>query len=232
MLPARPDARLAVFLILLLPGAAPAAARQGGTAAIASDVVTPPALEIAAALQRKYDAIKSFSADFTQTYEGGLLRRKAVESGKVFIEKPGRMRWEYERPQKKLFVSDGKTLYTYFPDDKQVLRSAMPAHDQATSAVMFLLGKGDVSRDFTVRYAKEGQPDAYVLRLEPRSRQAEYDWLEVTADRETLQIRSLTAADAQGGTSTFTFSKFRENPRLTSKLFEFTIPRGAEVIDQ
>lgn len=228
---ARPNARLALLLILLLPGGT-AAGRQGGQATIASDVVTPPAAEIAAALQRRYDGVKAFSADFTQTYEGGLLRRKAVESGRVFIEKPGRMRWEYERPQKKLFVSDGKTLYTYFPDDKQVLRAAMPAHDQATSAVMFLLGKGDVSRDFTVRYAKDGAPDAYVLRLEPRSRQAEYEWLQVAADRDTLQIRSLTAADAQGGTSTFTFSKFKENPRLGGKLFEFTVPRGAEVIDQ
>jgi outer membrane lipoprotein carrier protein len=195
-----------------------------------SDQITPPAAEIAAALQRKYDTIKDFSANFTQTYEGGVLRRKAIEGGTVYIKKPGKMRWDYTSPQKKLFVSDGQTLYMYFPADRQVMKNPVPEQDQATSAVLFLMGRGNLTRDFDVRYGQGGSPDSYVLRLDPRTRQAEYDWLEVTVDRQTLQIRSLTAADAQGGRSTFEFTNFKENPGLADKLFQFTIPRGTEVI--
>jgi outer membrane lipoprotein-sorting protein len=81
-----------------------------------------------------------------------------------------------------------------------------------------------------VRYGESTDESAYVLRLEPRTRQAEYDWLQVTADRDTLRIKALTAGDAQGGRSTFTFSNFKENTGLADKIFQFTIPRGTEVI--
>jgi outer membrane lipoprotein carrier protein len=197
---------------------------------IQTAAVLPPAGDVAAALQRRYDAIKDFSADFTQTYEGGVLRRKARESGKVYIKKPGKMRWEYVSPEKKLFVSDGSTMFMYFPADKQVMKNPVPQQDEATSAVQFLMGRGDVTRDFTVRYAEAADPSVYVLRLDPRTRQAEYDWLQVAADRESLQFRSLAAGDAQGGRSTFDFANFKENVGLPDKMFQFSIPRGTEVI--
>jgi outer membrane lipoprotein carrier protein len=190
----------------------------------------PPAGDVAVALQRKYDAIKDFSASFIQTYEGGVLRRKASESGTVYVKKPGRMRWDYTSPEKKLFVSDGHTMFLYFPADKQVMKNPVPAQDEATSAVLFLMGKGDIVRDFNVKWAEGGTENTYRLRLDPRTRQTEYDWLEVAADRHTLQIMGLTAADAQGGRSSFSFSNFKENVGLADKMFEFTIPRGTEVI--
>jgi outer membrane lipoprotein carrier protein len=215
---------------LVLSAAGSAAQTPTPPQEVSSPQVLPPPAEIAAALQRKYDAIRDFSADFTQTYEGGVLKRKAVESGMVYVRKPGKMRWDYTTPQKKLFVSDGRTMFMYFPGDKQVVKSPVPQDDQATSAVLFLMGKGDVGRDFNVRYGEGGTPETYVLRLDPKQRQAEYDWLQVEADRSTLQIRALTAADAEGGRSTFTFRNFKENPRLADKMFEFSVPRGTEVI--
>src|SRR5204863_5467710 len=76
--------------------------------------------ETAQALQKKYAAIKDFSADFVHVYEGGVLKKKVTEQGHVLIKKPGRMRWEYTSPEPKLFVSDGSKLYSYIPQDKQV----------------------------------------------------------------------------------------------------------------
>ena len=224
--PKRIAALAAVFTVLSLTLAA-----QQPAQTVQSADVAPPAADVAAALQRRYDRIKDFSANFTQTAEGGVLRRKAAtESGTVRIKKPGKMRWDYTTPEKKMFVSDGKTMYMYFPKDRQVMRNPVPEQDQATSAVLFLMGKGDVTRDFTVKWADSKDPAVYALRLEPKVRQAEFDWLEVRADRESLQIRSLTTGDAQGGRSTFSFSNFKENTGLADKTFEFSIPRGTEVI--
>ena len=212
------------------------AAGAGGQARPAQEIpstaVAPPAADVAAALQRKYDAIKDFTASFTQSYEGGVLRRKAVaESGTVQVKKPGKMRWDYTSPEKKLFVSDGRTMFMYFPNDRQVMRNPVPERDEATSAVLFLMGKGDITRDFNVRWSDGNTADGpYRLRLDPKTRQAEYDWLEVAADRDTLQIVGLTAADAQGGRSSFSFSNFKENTGLADKIFQFSIPRGTEVI--
>lgn len=190
----------------------------------------PPAEDVAATLQRKYDTIRDFTADFTQVYVGGVLKRRATESGTVAIKKPGKMRWDYERPEKKVFVSDGRRMYLYLPLDKQVTVSPVPSEDQATSAVLFLMGKGNLTRDFTVNYGEGGTPETYVLRLEPRVRQAEYDWLQLTVDRKSLQIKELTAGDAQGGLSTFRFANFKENVGLADKTFVFTVPKGTDVI--
>ena len=190
----------------------------------------PPAEQTARALQQKYDRVKDFTADFTHTYEGGVLKKKITERGTVRIKKPGKMRWEYTSPERKTFVSDGHKIYSYVPADRQVVVADMPQDDEATTAVLFLAGKGDITRDFTVRYADGGGPDTWALRLDPRLRQRDYDWLILVVDRQSMQIRTLVAADQQGGTSTFQFTNYRENTGLADKIFAFTIPRGVDVI--
>jgi len=207
-----------VLLLLLGPAAAAGQAR-------------PAAPETARALQEKYDRVKDFTADFTHTYESGVLKKTTVESGTVEIKKPGRMRWNYTTPDKKLFVSDGVKIYSYIPADKQVIVSDMPKDDEATTAVLFLTGRGNLTRDFIVTYASgAGSPDTWALRLDPRQKQRDYDWLIVVVDRKSFQIRSLTAADQQGGRSTFAFTNYRENAGVPDKAFEFKIPRGVDVI--
>jgi outer membrane lipoprotein carrier protein len=236
--PGRPSATLnrrARFLlipagVLTLVAASSTATARSQPQPIQSSRVQPPAADVASALQRRYDTIKDFLADFTQTYVGGTLRQKARGSGTVAIKKPGKMRWDYTSPEKKLFISDGRTFFMHFPADKQVMRNPVPEQDEATSAILFLMGKGDIVRDFNIRYGEGGDESSYVLRLDPRKRQAEYDWLQVTVDRDTLQIRELAWGDDQGGRNSIAFSNFKENAGLADKLFEFTIPRGTEVI--
>ena len=189
----------------------------------------PPAQEVAAALQKKYDAIRDFTADFVHDSEGGILRKKQTEQGFVQVKKPGKMRWDYKAPEPKVFVSDGRRIYLYVPADNQVIVSPVPEQDQATTAVLFLVGKGNLTRDFSVSYGDGGGPDSYALRLQPKLPERDYDWLQIVVDRRTLQIRSLSAADSQGGRSTFQFSNFKENVGLSDKTFTFKIPRGADV---
>jgi outer membrane lipoprotein carrier protein len=198
--------------------------------AAAASAQTPSPDEVAAALQKKYDGVRDFSADFTQLYEGGVLRRKAVERGAVLVKKPGLMRWNYKSPEEKVFVSDGRQVQLYVPADKQVMVSPLPADDQATSAVLFLMGKGNLTRDFTVSFVPGRSEKTYVLRLQPKTRQAEYDWLQLTVDRQSLQIRELMAGDQQGGRSTFQFTNFKENTGISDKTFAFTPPPGTDVV--
>jgi len=195
----------------------------------AQSQTAPPAQEVAAALQKKYDAIRDFTADFVHESEGGLLRKKQTERGIVQVKKPGKMRWDYKSPEQKLFLSDGRRIYLHVPADNQVVISPVPEQDQATTAVLFLVGKGNLTRDFNVTYTEGGGPDTYALRLQPKLPERDYDWLQLVVDRRTLQIRTLTAADAQGGRSTFQFSNFKENTGLSDKTFTFKIPRGADV---
>jgi outer membrane lipoprotein carrier protein len=187
--------------------------------------------DLTARVQQRYDTIRDFEADFVQSYEGGVLKTKTTERGTVAIKRPGRMRWVYTHPERKEFVSDGTRIYSYLPADKQVIVSPVPAADTTTPA-LFLSGRGNLARDFSAAAGElSGAPAGLIgLRLTPKRPDAEYEWLLLGVDPETFQIRHLTAADRQGGRSTFTFSNLRENRGLSDKMFEFRIPRGVDVI--
>jgi outer membrane lipoprotein carrier protein len=215
------------LLVLLSLASGLLAAQSAAPAAPASDA---PAL--AASVQRHYDAVRDFRADFTHTYEGGVLRKKTVERGQVAIRKPGRMRWTYNEPERKTFVSDGTKLYSYIPADKQVYVATVPTDDQASTSVLFLAGKGNILRDFDVEQASvPGAPDSTLaLKLMPKRAEREYDWLQLVVDRSSLALRMLVTSDRQGGISTFAFANLRENVGIPDKEFVFTMPRGVDVI--
>ena len=193
----------------------------------------PSAADLAQALQKKYATVRDFSADFVQTYRGGVLNRQMKDTGHVWIKKPGKMRWEYKTPEEKLFVSDGAKVYWYVPQDRQVIVSDVPPQDQASTPALFLAGKGDITRDFTQQLAEPpaGLPaGTRALKLVPKVAQPEYDWLVLAVDADTLALRGLVTADAQGGTSTFAFTNLQENVGLADKPFVFTPPRGVEIV--
>jgi outer membrane lipoprotein carrier protein len=203
-------------------------------AATASAQTPPPAGADAVArdLQKKYDRISDFSADFVHSYRGGVLKQQATERGRLLVKKPGKMRWEYTSPEKKIFVSDGHTLYSYIPQDKQVIVSTVPPQDQATTPAMFLTGKGDIIRDYQVAFDKvaEAPSGSIALRLTPRRREAEYDWLTLVVQPGSLRLLMLITVDTQGGRSAFTFSNLKENVGLADKEFVFQMPRNVDVV--
>ena len=212
---------------------------------VAAVVVTAPAsalqpaasrspTDLAQALQRKYDGVRDFSADFVHRYRGGVLRREAVERGTLLVKKPGKMRWEYQSPEQKLFVSDGISLYSYLPADKQVMVSTVPDDASASTPALFLAGRGNLTRDFDVSFTEvpEGLPaNTQALKLVAKTPQAEYEWLVLSVDPATLMLRGLVAADLQGGTSSFTFTNLKENVGAADRQFAFEIPKGVEVLE-
>ncbi len=202
-----------------------------GALAAAPSAQTKPAPDaLAKSLQARYQNVRDFSASFTHSYRGGVLRTQSTESGTVAVKKPGMMRWVYTSPEKKEFVSDGKKVYSYLPQDKQVIVSDVPPADQAATPALFLAGKGDISRDFTAAAADSSVPGALALRLTPRRDEPDYEYLVVAVDPTTLQIRALTTRDRQGGDSTLTFTNMKENRGLSDKDFAFRIPRGVDII--
>jgi outer membrane lipoprotein carrier protein len=191
------------------------------------------AQDLATALQRKYDTVRDFSANFVHAYRGGVLRKQIVERGRLLVKKPGKMRWEYTAPEEKLFVSDGVKLYSYVPKDKQVFVGSVPQDDQTTTPTMFLAGKGNLARDF-VSSAVDPSPGmpagTRALKLVPKMPQRDYDWLILEVAPDTLELRGLVTVDAQGGQSTFSFTNLKENASLADKEFTFKMPRGVDVV--
>ena len=220
----RPTALFLVAGCLLLPGPMPGVGAQ-------TPSETPEDLQ--RALQRRYSLVGDFTADFTHTYQGGVLRTALVESGRVSIKKPGRMRWDYREPERKLYLSDGDHLYSYLPEDRQVIVGELPGAGEATTPALFLAGRGSFETDFTAAFdvVDDPPPDSRVLRLTPTRAERDFEFLIVVVDARSLAIVRLAAYDLQGGVSTFFFSNLRENVGLSDLPFTFEIPRDADVID-
>jgi outer membrane lipoprotein carrier protein len=185
---------------------------------------------LARSLQQRYQGIKDFSADFVHSYRGGVLKTRSQERGTVNVKKPSRMRWTYTTPEKKEFVSDGVKIYSYIPQDKQVIVSNVPPDNQATTPALFLAGKGDIARDFSASYAQSTIPGTVALKLTPRRSEPDYEFLVVAVDPASLQIRALTTRDREGGESTLAFTNLKENQGISDKVFAFRIPKGVDVI--
>ena len=193
---------------------------------------SPRADAVARDLQKKYDRVNDFSADFVHSYRGGVLKQQTTERGRMMVKKPGKMRWDYTAPEKKTFVSDGHKMYSYLPKDRQVIVGTVPVQDQAATPVLFLTGKGNIARDYSVVFDKV--PDApagsIALRLTPKKREAEYDWLTLVVEPGTLNLQMLITVDPQGGRSAFTFSNLKQNVGLADNLFVFKMPRNVDVM--
>ena len=206
-----------VFLALAIGVALPAAQTQRSPDMLAKE------------LQARYQSIRDFSADFVQSYRAGVLKTRTSESGTVAVKKPGKMRWTYTKPERKEFGSDGRQMYWYLPDDKEV--RVWDATAQANTPDLFLSGRGDIARDFTPTYVDATIPGTVALKLVPRRSEPEYEYLVLALDPAKLQIRGLTSRDHQGGESAITFSNIKENRGLSDNDFVFKKPSGVTVVN-
>jgi len=183
------------------------------------------------ALQKKYDRLSTLSTDFVQVYtsSGEKTRR---EAGKLLLKKPGKMRWDYSSPEAKLFVSDGKMIFEYVPSEGMATRTSVRDSDDMRAPFMFLLGRGNLRRDFKrVETAGEApaHPGNQVLKLTPKNSSL-FRELIVEVQPATLKIDRLTILESGGGRSDFIFSNLQENVPLEDDRFSFKPPAGIRIV--
>ncbi|MEO8480589.1 MAG: outer membrane lipoprotein chaperone LolA [Acidobacteriota bacterium] len=210
------------FLVLSLAAfsAAAVSARQDAP---------PDAAMLASRVQAHYTTVRDFTADFTLTQTSAMLPKPVEERGDVKIKKPSRMRWTYSTSNKQQFVSDGTRLYSYFPQDRYATTTALPKGNEVSTALLFLAGRGDLTRDFVASVPDQQPSGEWRLLLKPKATQADFKTLTLDVDRATLALRGFTVVDDQGAISRFRFLNLRENRGLTDKEFEFTIPKGVDL---
>jgi len=185
--------------------------------------------------ESSYHEVRSLSADFTQTYTlgGGLPR---IESGRVTFARGGLMRWDYQVPTKKLFLSDGKEMSLYVPEEHQLTRAPMKSSQDFRAPFELLLSRFNLRKVFArVEMADkelEHDPAHHVLRAFPKKEFAqEYDDVLIELDPQ-FNMRRLVVNYADHSRMDFRFDHIERNPALPHSLFEFTPPAGTEVIDQ
>lgn len=185
----------------------------------------PTAAELAKRVQARYQTVQDFTADFTQTYQGVLLRDKRTESGTIVLKKPNRVRFEYTRPEKKTFVSNGVVFRSYIADGKIGTEDPLPKDGEQSTALLFLAGRGDLVRDFQATMPAAQPAGEWHLVLTPRKKQADFETLTLILDRTSLALRGFTTVDDQG-TSTIRLNNLKENTGVKDSAFAFEFPKG------
>ena len=199
-----------------------------GAGQVSSAQSTPTAADLTKQLQARYQTVRDFTADFTQTYQGVLLRKATTERGKIELKKPSRVRMTYESPERKVFVSDGTQFYSYFPADRTGSVNPLPKEGESSTALLFIAGRGDLTRDFTSSLAASQPPTEWHVKLVPKTRQADFQTLTLIVDRTTLALNGFVTVDDQG-TNTIRLAKVKENTGLRDNAFDFQFPKGTEI---
>ena len=233
MNPARPSrvqgrvwARLLALALASLATASPAAEKAPAREAQGC------AKAVAAALQRRYEAVRDLEASFEQTTRSVALGQPgatAKSRGSVVFAKPGRMRWTYTEPEPSLVVSDGKQLWIYDPANREVQRLAVSEAYLSGAALSFLLGEGEILRDFEVK-ALECADSRALLDLVPR-RPATYERLQARIDPRSGELLETTVIDLLGNATTVALRDLRVNRDPDAGLFRFEPPPGVRVVE-
>ncbi len=185
----------------------------------------PQALE---RLQERYEKTRTLTADFRQTVESPTLAGKLESHGRVAFEKPNRMRWDYEPPDRQTIVGDGETLWIYQPDEKQVIKAPLREAFQARTPINFLGGLGHVERDFEASLERD-EPDHWLVRLVPREDKG-IGVIVLTVAKRDAAVEEARITDPLGTTTRITLEHERRNEPVDPALFRFTPPPGVDVV--
>jgi outer membrane lipoprotein carrier protein len=159
-------------------------------------------------VQSRYNSAQTLSVQFSETYSV-LGHERQPETGTLVLRKQGKMRWDYAHPEGKVFVSDGKEVFLYTARDNRVEK--VPIKEFGGFAL-----RSAGSDEWLEALAKNDRVPYKNVRML------------IAPDGE---IRSLTVVSRDESTLSFSFTNEKINPPVDNRLFHFTIPPGAEVVD-
>jgi len=226
---------MAQVLCLLLMLLAPSSAKDAG--------------KIVVRMEARYRRAKTLQATFLERYvENGSVVR--TEAGTAYFRRPGKMRWEYERPEKDLFLVDGKTAWFYVPADHTVTRVPARQSGDLRTPLALLAGQMKVSRicshvefsdaekplvenDVVLRCLVRGEKQDHASGEEPENTLAaganDAVFFEVAPD--SGELARLIVRQAGGISVEFRFENWRFDPAVPDWMFHFEPPPGVAIVN-
>jgi len=208
--------KIGIFLFLLLP-----------------TIVYPITVDqLLHQLQKRYASLEDLKANFYQSTIfqtlGALNRHEVKARGIFYLKRPNMMRWEYERPQKQLIISDGKKIWVYLKEDRQVMVGDAKSVLDKRLLSSFFMNTKEIKEEFDITIKrKDGQ---IRLTLIPKVAQPNLKSLDIWLKEDNYQIIKVYTVDLYGNATTIVFIKISYNLGLPNSLFHFTPPKGIEII--
>jgi outer membrane lipoprotein carrier protein len=174
-----------------------------------------------------YNHAQTLQVTFTESYT--LQGRKRTERGELFLHKPGRMRWQYTAPAGKLYVSDGKFIYSYSPEQNRAEKMKFKESDDMKAPLAFLLGRLNFEDDFREFRTQPDRDQVFITAI-PKSDKMPYTEVTFLVSPDFV-IHWLRVKGQDGSTLEFVFENEKKNPALPDGMFQFTPPPGVEYVN-
>jgi outer membrane lipoprotein carrier protein len=204
--------------------------------------VSDSAKSYARLLQDHYRRPRTLQAVFLERFSEGQ-KQSRVESGTVYFRRPGQMRWEYDSPEKKLFLVDGKTTWFYVPYDHTVTKAPVKESSDWRTPLALLTGKADLSRlcskiDLVNQLTgQKGTPSGHaILRCLPKESKNlsdgnEYTEVLLEMDTTSGELARIEIRQPGGIELEYRFGNWQSDIALAAYLFRFQVPAGVAIVD-
>ena len=200
----------------------------GEEASLAEDPPTSLGSQTLARVAQAFSSLETFRAEFDQTQEWLGMEEEATFKGTLYLMRPNKFRIEYSEPEGHLQVSDGTQVWTYVPENEQVLLTRLDPDQQGGDILRRILEESTARPE--VEQVELERGSARVLTLIPPSGFELLEvrlWIEAEADR----ILRYEMLESSGNRTTYRLTKTRENPKLEATLFHFEPPQGIPVVE-
>ena len=178
----------------------------------------------------KHYAGKSFQAEFIQESTIKAMDIVDFAAGKIFVRSPGMMRWEYEKPEIQIIITDGRKLWIFRPSDNQVLTGSAPAFFSDGKGASFLSDIKLIRQKFKISLENSKEGFFYELKLQPLEKRLDVTDIRLSVTKNTFTVIRIITYNSYGDENRIEFANHQFDVKLEDSLFSFRIPPGADVV--
>ena len=219
-----------IFILLFFSGQLTLASELSSNTASAPDASHLSLDEVLKKVEKHY-SVSGFTAYFTQTSTIKAMDITDSASGKAFFKRSGKMRWEYEAPDRQIIITDGKTLWVFRPEDNQVMIGNAPSFFEGGKGFSFLSDMKVIREKFSMTLEKETGDGFFVLKLLPREKALDITEIHLWISRNTFDVVKILTYNSYGDETRIVFNNIQLKQELDDALFSFKISEGMEVLN-
>ncbi len=179
-------------------------------------------------LKAFYQATPSMKAQFKQTVLDRKGQKVQEVTGIMQLMRPGKFRWDYQKPYVQLIIGDGEKIWLFDPELNQVTMQSLEKMLGSSPAAL-LAGSTEVEKAFDLKDAGR-QDELEWVECTPREKDGSFD--HVLLGFKGDQLAEMELHDNFGQTTVIEFLRIERNPKLNPRSFKFTPPPGADVVGE
>jgi len=190
--------------------------------------------DLTEAIQKQYQSIESFRTDFTQKLINSSSKESQTRKGWIVYERPRRIHWETESPEKESLILNGETVWDYYPNEGVAYRYSLQKKFDSRTMLRFISGEIDLRREFNVTRLEPDSKDKGLTRLKlvPKDPDPGLVKAEIRVDTKKMLIKRIRLVDFFGNENILRFHHIQRNCQPDMELFNFQPPEDTRVVDE